>query len=696
MDDLQQLLLQQAGGQAQQDPLQTLLVQQAQGQGQGQTKQASPQNGVNTSFVGRVLKGMKDPIDGGAQLLTHILPQSLVDAGNKANNWLADKTGLVTKLPEGGLDQSLQQDEQKYQSARQASAPKTLSSLVTGQNDPGFDAARLVGNIFSPANLALALRAPTTVATLGGLARQGAVMGGVGGALTPDTTGGDGYLGNKALQVSGGTIGGALLTPVVGKIVSAVAPKIAALFADKEITGARASLMTDQAIKDTLQSMQLNVENLPNGTMDNIRSQVLSALKTGKQLDPAALMRENDFSMLGIPATQGQITRDATQFASERNLRAVPGAGEPLLNRFAQQNTGLSKAVADFGGPSAMERYPAGTKIMSALNNADQSMKSNIDSLYSTARDSSGRYANLDVSHFSSASNNALDEGMLGSVLPAQAKNLLNDVSTGKIPLNVNTAVQLDRVFGGMQRGASVNDAEKLSLGVVRNALNTTPIDSTAGAEAKTAFDTARSAAKARFDLHDAIPALKASADKFVSQFIINGDTKSVQDMAKMLPSDAFQEARNQIGAQLQKAAFGENSAGDKVFSPERYAQALRNIGNDKLKAFYNQPEIDKIHAVGRVGAYINSTPAASPVMGNPNMFWAGKMADLIPGGSKVTGAVQQLSAALSRAKTVNSAVNPTVDTKPYLTPEYRATLARLLSGSGVGGGMIVAPRGDN
>jgi hypothetical protein len=52
-------------------------------------------------------QGLKDPLDASAQLLTHILPKGVVNAGNKFNNFLADKTGLVARLPEGGLDQAL-------------------------------------------------------------------------------------------------------------------------------------------------------------------------------------------------------------------------------------------------------------------------------------------------------------------------------------------------------------------------------------------------------------------------------------------------------------------------------------------------------------------------------------------------------------------------------------------------------------
>ena len=49
----------------------------------------------------KMLQGARDPFDGGAQLLTKMLPDSVVQSGNRLNNWLADTTGMVGRLPEG-------------------------------------------------------------------------------------------------------------------------------------------------------------------------------------------------------------------------------------------------------------------------------------------------------------------------------------------------------------------------------------------------------------------------------------------------------------------------------------------------------------------------------------------------------------------------------------------------------------------
>lgn len=163
-----------------------------------QPKTAPPERQETLASVpNRVLKGMKDPLDAGAQLLTHMLPDSVVDAGNSLNNWLADKTGIVSRLPErnlsslvtgqkSGLDGALQSEEKEYQAARAA----------TGNT--GIDLARLGGNVASPVNLILASRIPQAATVAGRLATSVGTGAGF-GALSPVTEGD--FVKEKAKQI---------------------------------------------------------------------------------------------------------------------------------------------------------------------------------------------------------------------------------------------------------------------------------------------------------------------------------------------------------------------------------------------------------------------------------------------------------------------------------------------------------------
>ena len=161
--------------------------------------------------------GIADPIHGGAQLLTHVLPQGVVDAGNKLNNWIADKTGLVAKLPERnvsslvtgqptGVDALVAKREADYQAKRKAAG------------ESGFDGWRTGGNVVS----AFALPSAGAASTLGRIT-AGAVNGAVGGGLTPVASGD--FWAQKGGQVAGGAAFGGAIPAVVGGLSRVISPK---------------------------------------------------------------------------------------------------------------------------------------------------------------------------------------------------------------------------------------------------------------------------------------------------------------------------------------------------------------------------------------------------------------------------------------------------------------------------------------
>lgn len=161
------------------------------------------------SRTDKIIKGVTDPIEGGAQLLTNMLPQSVVNAGNAANNWLADKTGLVARIPEGGMNQLVADNEKAYQAQRAAGG------------ESGFDGYRTIGNVLSPANVALASKLPLG-ATLASRIGFGA-GGGAATALSNPVTDGD-FWGEKGKQVGMGAMFGGAVPMVSGAISRVISP----------------------------------------------------------------------------------------------------------------------------------------------------------------------------------------------------------------------------------------------------------------------------------------------------------------------------------------------------------------------------------------------------------------------------------------------------------------------------------------
>lgn len=155
-------------------------------------------------------RGLRDPIDAGAQLLTNALPESVVAVGNRVNNWLAEKTGLVSALPNGGVDQQVREGEQQYQTQRAAA----------GEN--GFDWGRLGGNILNPANLAVASKIPQA-ASLAGRVGLGVGSGTLFGAAQPVANGD--FWTEKAKQSALGAATGGLLPMVTGGVSRLIKPQ---------------------------------------------------------------------------------------------------------------------------------------------------------------------------------------------------------------------------------------------------------------------------------------------------------------------------------------------------------------------------------------------------------------------------------------------------------------------------------------
>lgn len=183
--------------------------------GAQQTLQAAPagQDSWLATGPSRFLKGMKDPIDAGAQMLPRGLQQvtSLFGAyPNDVSNWLGNQAKSV--------DQGISQSEQQYQAARQAAGQKGVDWYRAGGNVVPTTAAIMAGGGI-----------PTAQGLLGRMG-IGALSGTALGAFTPIPENTANFAAEKAKQMAvGGAVGTAL--PVVanaaaGIIKPAVAPAI--------------------------------------------------------------------------------------------------------------------------------------------------------------------------------------------------------------------------------------------------------------------------------------------------------------------------------------------------------------------------------------------------------------------------------------------------------------------------------------
>lgn len=586
------------------------------------------------------------------------------------------------------VNRAIQNKEAQYEAERK------------GVGSEGFDFARLGGNVASPVNLLAASRLPMA-ATTGGRVWQGAAVGAIGGAVQPVTDGTDGYFGTKALQTVLGAGMGAAVAPVAGKLGDMVARQLEAP------SGVNASLQatrqTDEIISKALSEVGQSINEMPKPALDNLRAQVIAALKQGKQLDPAAMMRKQDFDSVGMPSLLGQITRDPMQFAKELNLRGVQNLGEPIAARLNEQNRVLQTGLGRFNAGAADDAYVAGGQVSGAMKQADEIMRRHISGLYSAARQSAGK--DMDVPLQGLAQDVAQVVNDFGDKVPSGVMNQFR--ALGLDPANPSNQRQLFTIESADKLLKVINDnvgsdaATNRALDVLRASVKNAVIsaDSTGGP-----FAPAVKAAAERFKMQDAIPALKAAAegsvapDDFIRRFVLNGKTEEVTGMAKVLRSvdpEAYAQARAQIGAHLNRAAFGENVTADKPFAAERFNKALRDIGASKLKAFFSDNEIEQIQKLGRVGAYIHQAPPGSAVNSSNTASAMMNLSGRIPGAPAAIGVGKAVKGAFDNA----ALLNRTLAAKPPVTPlppapisEARAMMLRdLLAGGAFASGGFAA-----
>lgn len=159
------------------------------------------------TFAGEgVLRGLYDPFTGLAQGAYNMLPKVVQNAGDRLNDFIADKTGLMPKIGPEGFNQAISTNEADYHQRRGG----------------GLDIGRIAGNVASPVNAAIALRAPAAA----GLAQRIVQGAGIGAtqAMTQPVTQGD-YVSEKLKQGNVGAAVGGALPVVAGGVARVVSPR---------------------------------------------------------------------------------------------------------------------------------------------------------------------------------------------------------------------------------------------------------------------------------------------------------------------------------------------------------------------------------------------------------------------------------------------------------------------------------------
>lgn len=235
------------------------------------------------------LMGLKDPISGGAQMLPRALA-GITSLGGAAPNPVSRFFSEEAKR----VDEIVRAEEQAYQA----------------QREPGFDAARLAGNILNPASIVPATRAAQLARARGvGAAGQAAAAGAVGGVTQPVVSGED-FAGQKTEQVALGAVTGPIGERVVagaGRVLNPLVSKAEQTMRD---LGIRPT--TGQTLGGQFKAMEEFAQNLPliGSSIENARQRTL--FNFNKAIIDKALKKVDD----KLPADV--IGRDAIAYAADQ------------------------------------------------------------------------------------------------------------------------------------------------------------------------------------------------------------------------------------------------------------------------------------------------------------------------------------------------------------------------------------------
>lgn len=234
------------------------------------------------------LMGLKDPISAGAQLLPRALA-GITSLGGAAPNPVSEFLSQEARR----VDEMVRAEEQGYQA----------------QREPGFDPARLAGNILNPASIAPAARVAQLARAGGvGAAGQAAAAGVVGGAMQP-VVGGEDFAAQKAEQAVIGGITGPIGEKIVGGAARVLNPLVSK--AEKTMRDLGIVPTTGQTLGGQFKTIEEFAQNLPliGASIENARQRTLFNFNKG--VINKALQKVDEKLPVDV------IGRDAIAYASD-------------------------------------------------------------------------------------------------------------------------------------------------------------------------------------------------------------------------------------------------------------------------------------------------------------------------------------------------------------------------------------------
>ncbi|CAB4134359.1 hypothetical protein UFOVP272_51 [uncultured Caudovirales phage] len=329
------------------------------------------------------------------------------------------------------------------------------------------------------------------------------------------------------------------------------------------------------------------------------------------------LQRHIEADTLPVPVrlTEGQATGDVIKLSNEQNRR---GRDPELAQRFNEQNGQLvenlglirDKAAPDVYGTKKIENSQG---IIDAYKEIDSNLNKGITADYQALRDAAGGQFPVDAPQLLKNIETKLKKELLSNEAPAGQFKELQRLAESNA-MTFEDYLSLRRNLGDIARTHPDGSVRK-AAGYMIEELEKLPLQKEAAA-LKPLADKARASARARFQMLEKDPAMKAAvndsvpADKFIDTFVVNGVNKNINTMVENLGKDspAHQHmAAGTVNWLTDKAGIVD---GNGNFSQAGYNKALKKLDDvQNLNAIFNQEAASQLKTLGNVARYTQAQP---------------------------------------------------------------------------------------
>jgi hypothetical protein len=454
----------------------------------------------------------------------------------------------------------------------------------------------------------------------------------------------------NTLDVAGDVGSIASAAGILSKAVPATKNAILASRAASEATAPAAPTFTpEEAVKNTTASGSMGAAgsapdlSVAPPALKTAISQ--AAQKTGGAVHPVALDRHLDAAQLPLPEgseplwlRKGQATDDAQQISDEKNLRADPDTHGILSDSIEDQDTKLRQSIGEIrrrATPDIVQRDNTehGQSAVDSIKNQDNKTVLDMRAKYQALADANGGDMPIDAGTTINNINARLKKGSLRNTAADNGviSEIIGNLSSGE-PMDFETFDNARSRLAEVQRGGG---SDSVAAGIVHDELNNMPLTPEA-APLRDLADTARAAAKARFDTIKYNPAYKAAvtdnvpkdnkglhivgqdsplASTFMDRFALgNGPTASpayIQGLKESVPDASLHQSIEAATLNKLRDAAGVDANGNGSFRNASYSNAVNSI-SQKSKALLSPESIENTDRLKRVSGYVNNESKAS------------------------------------------------------------------------------------